>query len=80
MSWITIVPPLIQVLMAFHIAAPCISGGAGRVASERRRAGSISSSSVPMSVPSLRRIPSAATRKSAWRQSTPLGWPVVPPV
>ena len=54
----------------------------GRTAPERSRgrASSTISSIDSNSVPSRRRTPSADTRKSACRQSTPFGMPVVPPV
>ena len=72
-SWMTTVPPVVQHDRAFQWAAPCMNGGAGRARRVERRAPSTSCSVVWS-------IPRHAARKSAWRHSTPLGMPVVPPV
>ncbi len=60
-------------------AAPCMSGGVGMVFMPPVFARA-TTSSMDFASPAGPRPPRAPMKMSAWRQSTPFGMPVVPPV
>ena len=70
-----IVPPLSHVRIAIQCPAPCINGGLGSDRSPPTASCKNSSTVVAVFEP-----PKHSTTASAFRQSTPFGIPVVPPV
>ena len=79
----TMACPLLRAMKATHWAAPCISGGmtrnlrgSGNAAAWAARSSYVST----FSCVRMFRPPIADRKMSCWRQSTPFGMPVVPPV
>ena len=80
-SWMQMVLPPFMALKASQWPAPCMNGGAGSSRAPPLLAASTTCSRLSHSPPVARfRPPMAPTKMSAWRHSTPLGMPVVPPV
>jgi hypothetical protein len=72
------VPPVFQVRKLIQWPAPCMNGGATRARSPApERLASVTTSSRVVAVLDP---PKHSAQASAWRHSTPLGMPVVPPV
>ena len=75
--------PLLKAMNATHWAAPCMSGGMTknlRGSGNARACAATSSYDSTVSWLRMFRPPIAERKMSCWRQSTPFGMPVVPPV
>ena len=82
LPWSTTVPPWWSAPKPSHCAAPCISGGVVITRMKPPLEVAFSASSSTVAGPGMPGGPPviAPWKMSSWRQSTPFGAPVVPPV